>query len=46
MKKKIIALILAGTMALFICSCGNKEPDTLLHITSPQMENIQEGDTF
>ena len=45
MKKNMIALVLVGAMAMSLCSCGNREPETVEHIESDENEEIQEKET-
>ena len=45
MKKNMIALVLAVAMAMSLCSCGNREPETVDHIESVENEEIPEKET-
>lgn len=44
MKKKIIALILTGSMVLSVCSCGNREPEAPDITINTEIEETQESE--
>lgn len=46
MKRNMITFILAGTMALSMCSCGDREPENFDNIGNPATEMIQTSETL
>ncbi|MDE6108481.1 MAG: tripartite tricarboxylate transporter substrate binding protein, partial [Oscillospiraceae bacterium] len=43
MKKRLLALLLAGTMALALAACGNKDDGKDPNPTTPVVENTENG---